>query len=116
MDDVGAESETLVIIKDVIRDVARACGVRIYRIILFGSRARGDYREDSDWDILVVTEDIDRRTFWKLYIGVKRSLHRRGIKADVIIVSRSIYERKKKVVNNIAYVAETEGITIWTTS
>ena len=24
-------------------------------MILFGSRARGDYREDSDWDILVLT-------------------------------------------------------------
>jgi predicted nucleotidyltransferase len=23
-------------------------------VILFGSRARGDYREDSDWDVLVL--------------------------------------------------------------
>ncbi len=25
-------------------------------VILFGSRARGDYRPDSDWDILIVTK------------------------------------------------------------
>ncbi|MCW3073902.1 MAG: polymerase subunit beta [Flaviaesturariibacter sp.] len=25
-------------------------------VILYGSRARGDFREDSDWDILVLTE------------------------------------------------------------
>ncbi len=25
-------------------------------VILFGSRARGDYRSDSDWDILVVMD------------------------------------------------------------
>lgn len=25
-------------------------------LILFGSRARGDYREDSDWDVLVLSE------------------------------------------------------------
>ncbi len=25
-------------------------------LILFGSRARGDYREDSDWDVLVITD------------------------------------------------------------
>ncbi len=25
-------------------------------LILFGSRARGDYREDSDWDVLVITK------------------------------------------------------------
>jgi predicted nucleotidyltransferase len=26
------------------------------RVILFGSRARGDHKEDSDWDLLVLTE------------------------------------------------------------
>lgn len=25
-------------------------------VILFGSRARGDFRNDSDWDILIITE------------------------------------------------------------
>jgi len=34
------------------------------RMILFGSQARGDYREDSDWDLLLLLdkpkkEDID---------------------------------------------------------
>ncbi len=29
-------------------------------VILFGSRARGDYRQDSDWDILVLTsQEVD---------------------------------------------------------
>lgn len=26
--------------------------------ILFGSRARGDYREDSDWDILILLDKV----------------------------------------------------------
>lgn len=26
-------------------------------VILFGSRARGDAREDSDWDFLILTDD-----------------------------------------------------------
>lgn len=26
-------------------------------VILFGSRARGDYRPDSDWDVLVLTDE-----------------------------------------------------------
>lgn len=31
-------------------------------LILFGSRARGDYREDSDWDVLVLTsKEADAR-------------------------------------------------------
>ncbi len=26
-------------------------------VILYGSRARGDYKEDSDWDVLMLTEN-----------------------------------------------------------
>ncbi|HUV85900.1 MAG TPA: nucleotidyltransferase domain-containing protein [bacterium] len=36
-------------------------GDHIVRIILYGSRARGDYTEDSDIDILVVVRDIDAK-------------------------------------------------------
>jgi len=28
-------------------------------VILFGSRARGDFREDSDWDFLILLEKED---------------------------------------------------------
>jgi len=32
------------------------------KIILFGSRARGDYKEDSDWDFLIiVNEELNRK-------------------------------------------------------
>ena len=56
------------------------------RLILFGSQARGDAREDSDWDLLVLlnkekktNEDDDKLSFpfvvmgWKngIYISVK---------------------------------------------
>jgi len=32
-------------------------GERIQNVILFGSVARGDYREESDIDVLVVTRE-----------------------------------------------------------
>lgn len=33
-----------------------AAGLRNAKVILFGSRARGDARADSDWDILIVLD------------------------------------------------------------
>jgi predicted nucleotidyltransferase len=38
-------------------------GDRIERIVLYGSRARGDHREDSDYDIAVFLDDLTDR--WK---------------------------------------------------
>jgi len=33
-------------------------GNRLIRIILFGSRARGDYNPDSDYDLLVIVDKV----------------------------------------------------------
>jgi predicted nucleotidyltransferase len=49
---------------------ARSVAPMAKRILLFGSRARGDAREDSDWDVLVLLdkdrirlEDIDNVSY-----------------------------------------------------
>jgi len=34
-------------------DLAKAYGERLDRVVLFGSRARGDFRPDSDYDVAV---------------------------------------------------------------
>ena len=36
-------------------------GNRLERVVLFGSRARGDAREDSDYDVAVFLRDMDKR-------------------------------------------------------
>ncbi|MEO6284408.1 MAG: nucleotidyltransferase domain-containing protein [Dyadobacter sp.] len=38
-------------------------GERLHKVILFGSYARGDYREDSDIDYLVVLNDEDIKPY-----------------------------------------------------
>jgi predicted nucleotidyltransferase len=39
----------------------RIYGDRIERVVLFGSRARGDARDDSDYDIAVFLKDLTDR-------------------------------------------------------
>ena len=41
--------------------IADAYGDRIERIVLFGSRARGDARPDSDYDIAIFLKDLSNR-------------------------------------------------------
>ncbi len=49
--------ETLKLIKETILNIAKKYNIEIDKIILFGSRARGDFKEDSDWDILIVIKN-----------------------------------------------------------
>lgn len=41
------------------RELEELYGPRLERLILFGSRARGDARPDSDWDVAVVLRGYD---------------------------------------------------------
>jgi predicted nucleotidyltransferase len=38
-------------------------GERLVAVVLFGSRARGDHRPESDWDLLVIAEGLPERPF-----------------------------------------------------
>lgn len=49
---------------------------RLDQLILFGSRARGDYKPYSDYDILVVIEEKDRRVVDALYDATMEVLYR----------------------------------------
>lgn len=40
--------------------VRKAFGNRLKKILLFGSRARGDAEEDSDYDFLVLLKEVKR--------------------------------------------------------
>jgi predicted nucleotidyltransferase len=36
-------------------------GKELMAVVLFGSRARGDAKEESDWDLLVIAKDLPKR-------------------------------------------------------
>ena len=55
------------------------------RIILFGSRARGQQRDDSDYDLLVVLDAVDDRRAAR--IAIRRSFEDVPVSADVLVAS-----------------------------
>jgi len=100
----------LQVIEGVVISVSREEGVDVKSIILFGSRARGDYREDSDWDLLVVVGGSpSREAIRRLQYRIYKSLSRNRIYCDVVVVSEEYYHKYKDVVGTIAYYAHLEG-------
>ena len=59
MTDVTTRTELNTLLHEVKRRLVAHYGNRLDRVVLFGSRARGDHREDSDYDIAVFLRDVD---------------------------------------------------------
>jgi len=55
------------------------------RVILFGSRARGDARDDSDYDILVILDEVEDRRAMR--IRIRGALDDLPIAKDVIVAT-----------------------------
>ena len=99
-------------IKKVVLEVAKEYGVEVDKIILFGSRARGDYRKDSDWDILIVTkEKLDEKLKWRVWEEIMFRLRR--VDVDIFITDSESLKSYGKVPGTLERYSLLEGIQIW---
>lgn len=97
---------------DVIRAVKREVDkISIHNeVILFGSRARGDARHDSDWDFLILMKDKKLTKAEKN--SLRNSLYEIELEADEVISSliHSKYEWEKRWVTPIYQIIKEEGL------
>jgi predicted nucleotidyltransferase len=77
------------------------------RIILFGSRARGDARTDSDVDLLVVAE-TDLPPGERNFLA-SRAVRDLGLPTDILVVTPRELERLRTWMSSIVAVALREG-------
>jgi predicted nucleotidyltransferase len=81
------------------------------QIWLFGSRARGDARPTSDWDLLVLVPDSTDEE--QLDPALVRKIRRQsGIYADLIPMRSSEYRGAVDVANTLEYQVSREGFII----
>jgi uncharacterized protein len=87
--------------------------VRISKMILFGSRARGDSEPDSDMDVLVILDepvckqsrDIVSDYAWELGFEA-------GIVVVPVVVSRDTWEHGPEQASLLARAVREEGVSI----
>jgi len=74
------------------RIVARLIELGASRIVLFGSRARGDFRSDSDYDLIVVMASDEAASYASRLATLYEAVVPR-IAIDMVVYTPSEFER-----------------------
>lgn len=105
---INNDSDSLSIIKDTANKILPNC-----RILLFGSRARKNNSNDSDYDFLIITrETIDVRKKRMIKSIIRKELARFKIPADILIQSEDEINSKKEITGHILKQVLREGVAI----
>ena len=103
-----------------IRRIAEAMGAAVDArcVVLFGSRARGDHRVDSDIDLAIVAADAELTAQQRS--DLRERARATGLSAaepvnhiDVIVWTEAEYRAKKRSINHVAGRAWREGLILY---
>lgn len=96
-------------IRVAVRTLAQAADPQ--RIILFGSHARGQARDDSDLDLLVIESDVEDRSHEM--VRLRRLLRPLRIPVDILVFSADEVERWGDQPGTALYWALREGRVVY---
>ena len=81
------------------------------RVVLFGSRSRGDANERSDVDLLVVMSNVpDKR---RAAIEIRRSLGDLPVSKDIVVTTPDEIASRGHVVGTVLHAALREGTVVY---
>ena len=105
MNSMREVAESAAVLDGLVRRIAERFSPN--KIILFGSRARGDASPDSDIDLLVLFSQVanPRQRAAELYASLADSPR----PMDIVVSTSSRFERYRNVVNTVYWPASREG-------
>lgn len=83
-------------------------------VLLFGSRARGDFKSDSDFDLAIVATDGSERR--RIAMEAYESLARvpgRSVGVDLVVLTPQLISAERDLVGSIARVVVREGVPVY---
>lgn len=96
-----------------IRSICASQGIVVFKMILFGSRARDDFREDSDYDFIAICKHtLTHSQKMKIWLLTSRTLSEKNITADIIFKSEEEYQKDIHDTGKVTYYAHREGVLV----
>ena len=104
-------SEIIKHLKEILKDNQ----IEYLKILMFGSRARNDFDEESDWDFLIVIKPpLNLKIKKELWLKIYNQFHERVPleSIDLILKDGESFEKEKTIANTISNEAYLEGIEV----
>ena len=94
------------------KSLEKSLNPQAFKMILFGSRARGDYHDESDVDIAIVVRGLTRRMKHRILDRVAEIELEYLLPVAVFVLSEENYNQLKMRERRIAVDIEREGISL----
>lgn len=100
-------SETL---KELKESLGTFLGDRLLRMVLFGSRARGDYSDESDIDVAIIIRDLTPELKHQVLDRVADIELKHLMPVSALLLSEDAFNHLKRRERRIALDIEKEGV------
>lgn len=92
------------------KNLENLLGPQAFKMVLFGSRARGDYGEESDVDVAILVRGLTREMKRRILDKVAEIELEYLLPISVLVFSQDEFEHLKKRERRIALDIEREGV------
>jgi hypothetical protein len=107
------DRETIRKVKRQLENIADEKNLELERIIVFGSRVRDDFTEDSDIDILLVSDDFEGTEWYKRGGGFQRGWDYEVLPTpEIICLTNAEFQDRKGNIGDVVRKAFEEGIEV----
>ena len=107
------DKETAQKVRKQLEKTAEKEEIRLNKIILFGSRSRNDYTENSDVDLIIISEDFKGTKWFKRGGEFQRQWDYDNLPTpEIICLTPQELKKRKQKKADIASIAAEEGVEI----
>ena len=100
------------ILKELKQSLKALLGDSLIKMLLFGSKARGDYTRESDIDVAIIVRGLTRELKKEIITRIAEKELAYYVPISTIVLSKEEFDRLKKRERRIALDIEKEGIPI----
>ena len=109
---MAREDKELRELRELKENLQRLLGDRLLRMVLFGSRARGDHGVESDYDIAIIVRGLTRELKHQILDEVAEVELEHLMPLSVLVLPEDEFDHLKKRERGIALDIDREGISL----